>query len=435
MKIIILITLLIGLTLGLNCRRFERNMVQLGSEYPDINGYVHNNCLNVVADTYQNLFSQGLELGSSVSMYYRGCKIIDLYGGNRTNNGDPWEYDTLTNSFSASKGLHSFAVAKLQDLSGFQYEDFVVNYWPEFAQNGKVNVTLEQLFSYKACLPAFDNTFTISDTFNKTLMDTLAAAATPFPLCNPYGFFAVYQPYTMGYYVDAMSRRLDPNERDLVSLLVDELYGIDGLDEFEIYYTPTSLNNRIAEITNETFRAGWNFFQTQFCTPTGNAEVDFINGFYCRALSSPLGINDVFSTNNPANRNLFAPSSHLWTTARSLAAFYNFIGTTNLRRSNDILSNDAYQKAIKEVYRGFDFATGTTSSYTRAGFEYPVDNVDPFSPNENAFGRTGLGYQVAFSDPDNRMGFAYLTRNLYGERNPATLAMVDAAYQCLSLIN
>ena len=54
--------------------------------------------------------------------------------------------------FSSTKTLSAIAVAALVDQGIVAYEDKVAKVWPEFAKNGKENVTLQEVLRHEAGL-------------------------------------------------------------------------------------------------------------------------------------------------------------------------------------------------------------------------------------------------------------------------------------------
>src|SRR3954466_8244310 len=88
--------------------------------------------------------------GAAVAVYHRGEKVVDLWGGRRTNEGDPWESDTVAMCFSTTKGVASYAIHQLVDRGLVHYDAPVAEYWPEFAQNGKEGVTVRHVMSHSA---------------------------------------------------------------------------------------------------------------------------------------------------------------------------------------------------------------------------------------------------------------------------------------------
>jgi CubicO group peptidase (beta-lactamase class C family) len=66
----------------------------------------------------------------------------------------PWQEDTLVLVYSATKGLAGMTVAVAHSRGLLDYDERVSTYWPEFAQNGKEDVTVRQLLSHQAGLSA-----------------------------------------------------------------------------------------------------------------------------------------------------------------------------------------------------------------------------------------------------------------------------------------
>ena len=75
--------------------------------------------------------------GAAVAVYFRGEVVIDLWGGRRTDDGDPWRRDTVAMCMSTTKGVASTAIHILADRGSIGYDAPVASYWPEFAQTAK----------------------------------------------------------------------------------------------------------------------------------------------------------------------------------------------------------------------------------------------------------------------------------------------------------
>ena len=50
---------------------------------------------SVVRDAFEAHFAGGEELGASAAVTVDGEYVVDLWGGDRNKNGDPWEQDTI----------------------------------------------------------------------------------------------------------------------------------------------------------------------------------------------------------------------------------------------------------------------------------------------------------------------------------------------------
>ena len=83
-----------------------------------------------VKQVFQTLW-QDVEVGASFCAFYRGEKVVDLWGGFT----DPalsqaWQADTLVNVYSTTKGMGALALALLVDEGKIAYQDPVSKYWP-----------------------------------------------------------------------------------------------------------------------------------------------------------------------------------------------------------------------------------------------------------------------------------------------------------------
>jgi CubicO group peptidase (beta-lactamase class C family) len=101
-------------------------------------GYVAKNWESVRSVFEQNLID-GLDLGASLSVYYRGDCVVDLYGGWRDiqTKKEPYASNSLQVIFSTSKGILGAAVALCVERGWLDYDELVTKYWPEFGTNGK----------------------------------------------------------------------------------------------------------------------------------------------------------------------------------------------------------------------------------------------------------------------------------------------------------
>ena len=79
--------------------------------------------------------------------------MVDLWGGfadeARTR---PWERDTIVNVYSTTKTMTALCALLLADRGDLDFSAPVARYWPEFAANGKADVTVAMLMSHSAGL-------------------------------------------------------------------------------------------------------------------------------------------------------------------------------------------------------------------------------------------------------------------------------------------
>ena len=122
---------------------------------------VHGTCLNEfgpVKDAFVANFNESGEVGARVAVIRDGETVVDLWGGHTSEARDvEWGEDTLVCCMSASKGVTALAAHLLADRGLLDYDAPVARYWPEFAQNGKVDIKVRQALSHRTSLGIIDS--------------------------------------------------------------------------------------------------------------------------------------------------------------------------------------------------------------------------------------------------------------------------------------
>jgi CubicO group peptidase (beta-lactamase class C family) len=90
--------------------------------------------------------------GAAACVWHRGECVVDVWGGVRDAEGRPWERDTMSPSFSTTKGVATTVLHVLVDRGLFDYDDPVCRHWPEFAQAGKAGITVRHVLSHQSGL-------------------------------------------------------------------------------------------------------------------------------------------------------------------------------------------------------------------------------------------------------------------------------------------
>ena len=163
-----------------------------------------------------------------MAAYVEGEKVVDLWGGVRDGRSDdPWEEDTLVIVYSTSKGLSAMTLALAHSRGWLDYDQRVVEYWPEFAKQGKGGVTVRQLLGHEAGLPVIDERLDpeLLQDFDR-LGEVIARQK---PLWKP-GTRHGYHGISLGWYMGELMRRVDPQKRTLGRFFAEELAGPLGLD-------------------------------------------------------------------------------------------------------------------------------------------------------------------------------------------------------------
>ena len=135
-----------------------------------------------VKEAFIKNFAEHDELGASVAVYFEGEPVVDMWGGFRdAGRTKRWSKDTLCGSFSISKAFVSVMAHMLVDRGLLNIEKSVAHYWPEFAQNGKDDVTVRDILQHRAALAYVDAELKPGDLYDWETMTTALAASARHP--------------------------------------------------------------------------------------------------------------------------------------------------------------------------------------------------------------------------------------------------------------
>ncbi len=90
--------------------------------------------------------------GAALSVYHQGVPVVDIWSGLAKKDGTPWEADTLSLSYSTTKGVLSTLAHMLVDRGQLNYDHPIAHYWPAFAQGGKHAITLRHVMTHESGL-------------------------------------------------------------------------------------------------------------------------------------------------------------------------------------------------------------------------------------------------------------------------------------------
>ena len=141
-----------------------------------------------------------------MAVYVDGEPVVDLWGGYadaaRT---IPWQRDTITNVWSATKTMTALCALILADRGDLDLAAPVARYWPEFAAAGKEDVRVRHLLAHTAGLPDWDEPMTVEDLYDWPAATARLAAQAP--RWEP-GTAAGYHSLTQGFLVGEVVRRV-----------------------------------------------------------------------------------------------------------------------------------------------------------------------------------------------------------------------------------
>ena len=377
-----------------------------------------------VREAFVENFELRNELGAACSVWYRGEKVVDLWGGIRDKStGEPWEENTMVIVASATKGLAALAMALAHSRGLYDYDERVSKYWPEFAQNGKEKITVRQLMAHQAGLYALDERV---DTKIELDLDRLAVIlARQKPAWEP-GTRQAYHAITLGFYESEMLRRVDPKRRSLGRFFHEEMAVPLGLD-FYIGLPEDIPNSRIA--------------RTHMAMPTKAAALQAPRSLILDVANPRSRVRKALWGDLPADKDhvypriVEVPSGGGIGTARAIAKAYGVFATggKELGLREETL-RQLKAPAIPPTRGFYDEVMKLTGMPMSLGFMKPSTGT-PFG-HPSAFGMLGFGGCLGFADPDSELGFAYVP-NLtdYYLFDPRQDALRTAMYKSIGVTN
>jgi len=169
-------------------------------------GFVHPDFAPVTEKVQTLMSKRSAAGGMAVAVYHHGELVVDAWTGVRNAAGDPWQRDTMSMSFSTTKGVVATIVQRLVDRGLLDYDEPVATYWPEFATAGKDTITLRHLLTHQAALHDVRAVAdSAEDLVNWEHMTKLLAEAEP---KWDIGIRSSYHALTYGWLVGEVIRRV-----------------------------------------------------------------------------------------------------------------------------------------------------------------------------------------------------------------------------------
>jgi CubicO group peptidase (beta-lactamase class C family) len=371
-----------------------------------------------VRDAFLENFTRRNELGGACCIYHDGEKVVDLWGGMRDrHSGEPWCEDTMVLVHSTTKGMAAMVMALAHSRGWLDYDERISTYWPEFAQNGKERITVRQLLAHQAGLFAFDEPVdrdVVAD------LDRLAGImARQRPAWEP-GERQAYHAISLGFYQGELIRRVDPAHRTLGRVFEDEIARPLGVD-FYIRVPETVPNSRLARL--EAPRLWKRFFGMPPSVVL--ASITKSSVLYRSLIANP-GTGFYMDPDRVVVRNLEAPSGGGVGTARAIARAYGVFASGGRELGIRTETIEALCAPATPSRHGFYDECFHGAVKFSLGFMKPSESV-PFG-HPSAFGSPGAGGSMGYADPEERIGYGYVTNRMdvHFEGDPRDLALREA---------
>jgi len=401
------------------CQSAPRNASQGGSM---VGGWVAPG-FEGVREEFERNFAERGESGAACAVYWKGEKVVDLWGGYRdAKTKDPWKEDTMVLVFSATKGMSAMTIAHAASRGLLDYDEKVAAYWPEFAQSGKETITVRQLLAHEAGLVLLDEALPADRVMDHEFASAILAKQKPY--WTP-GERHGYHSSTIGLYMAELIRRVDPAGRSIGQYFAQEIAAPLGL-EFYIGLPAEIPDSRVARLIMTSPAAG--IFNLGKMPRGMRAKMLDFNSYIMKSFSIP---KDYDPTSREGWSIELAAGNGIGT-ARSMAKAYGEFAT-----GGAALGIDAGTLAllvappVTPPAGALDEVMGFDSWYS-LGYMRPGPSLS-FGSSQKAFGTAGAGGNFAFADPDAQLGFAYqMTRmGYYASDDPREKSLRDVVYAAI----
>ena len=371
--------------------------------------------------------------GAAIAVYYRGELVVDVAAGTRDRLGAPFDPDTLSLCMSTGKGVMATLLHVLVDQGALELDAPVAQYWPEFAKNGKGEITVRQAASHRAGLYSIGRIIESSEEmFDWDHMVEVVENMSP--VHAPDTDFG-YHAWTGGWVIGEVLQRVT-GERfpTLVKRYLAEPLGVDGL----YMGLPESELPRVAEflipkVVKKVLQGRPRGVRARVRkTASMTVRLSSAVGHAVDAMMPP-GLGDVLG--DPRWLTSVIPSGNGVFNARSLARLYGALSLGGRIDDVRLLSAAALAEAIidqnRAIGRVIPFPLRFKVGYMRPvslGLRVPIGRtrLDVGLPAPHAFGHFGFGGSGAWADPERQVGVALVT-NCFAGLIPADLRTVAVA--------
>jgi len=376
-----------------------------------------------VRAAFENNFARHAEVGAAVAVWVDGDLVVNLWGGHAdARRRRRWRENTLASVYSGTKGLTSTAVHLLADRQEIDLYAPVAQYWPEFGQAGKGDITIASVLAHRSGVIGPRARMHWSQTADWDLVCERLAAAEPW--WEP-GTAQGYHMVSFGFILGEVVRRT--TGRTIGQYLRTEIAEPMGIDVH--IGLPASEHQRCADMINkphirDVLAAGGAPGYPGSLDEHPMAALSVAMGF---VPDDELGCNDVSRW-----RRAEFPGTNGHVSALGLATFYNGLAQGKLLSAGHL-------ESVRLSQGGFDpdVVLGPRVADHGWGLGYMLNQRGVAGPNLRTFGHGGSGGSYGFVDLENRIGYAYVMNYFDATKcnaDPRSTALSDEVYRALGLL-
>ncbi|NHB58598.1 beta-lactamase family protein [Acinetobacter sp. 194] len=361
-----------------------------------------------VAKTFSRLQDHRAEQGgAALVVYFQGQKVVDIFTGKKSLDED-WAEDTLSICYSTGKGVIATLAHILVSEGILDYDSPISNYWPEFAQNGKAEMTLRHVLCHQSGLYDIRNNIDAAVEMADWahMLKVMAQAKPRFEI----GQDSAYQALTFGWLVGGI---LEKAAKQPLAWLMQR-YLVDPLDLDGAYFgVPQAQLSRVArpfkikkaqqenqsssEQKTKQVQSKPKFsISEKFIQWSGQNPQDFVDAMI------PKKMRD-FSFFSDQGIQAVIPAANGAFTAQSLAKIYAMLANKGQWQDQTLIQPETF-KALSKVQSTRRDRVMPIPMNWRLGY-HRVLSMGKRAPE--GFGHIGYNGSGAWCDPARELSFAY----------------------------
>ena len=364
-------------------------------------------------ESVKELFIQNFELGSEensqLCVYVGEDKVIDLWGTVNKNSG--FNADSLTTVYSSTKSITAIMIAMAKDRGLLHYSDPIAKHWPEFAQEGKGEITIADLMRHEAGLANLSVPLDIEDLFPENIKKN--TAGDKLARCKPMypeGGKREYHSFSRGFIANEIMRRVDPTERTLGEFLQQEIATNLNADIYIGCSKPDYFEGKNMSTLFAMKEGAKKNLGMQSATESSlSSMVGFV--FLLRNIMnkkpSVLGFPDMLAFNEATVRRTEMPSVNGNCSARGLAVLAAALANKGTFKDVRLMNESTWEDMHSEPTSGSP-VVGIEFKFTKGGVAMFESGL-----REGFYGWFGYGGSVFQWNPVLKIGFAYTCTYLF----------------------
>jgi CubicO group peptidase (beta-lactamase class C family) len=332
--------------------------------------------------------------GGALAVYIDGVPVVDVWTGWSDRTGtERWSADTAAMVFSATKGVASTVIHRLADRGLLSYDDPVAEYWPEFAANGKADITVRDVLRHRSGLSHLRGV-TKAELMDHLLMEEKLAAA---PVDHLRGVQA-YHALTYGWLLSGLARAVTgKGMRELIRQEIARPLNTDGL---HLGRPPAGAPTKPAQILLPQGRLRAPVFNFVVPKLAGLPFSGALGAMYFPGVISLIKGDTAFLDGE-------VPAANGVVTGRGLAKMYAVLANGGRIDGKKYLSEELARGLAGQPQRKWPDANMVVPMPFHLGYhESPVPGL------LKGFGHVGLGGTLGWADPESGSAFGFVHNRL-----------------------